>query len=119
MSWVMKGARLVIFMHNNRIYVVWNSNHGFPIQYHILFNMFCHNRLGSHSTSDDQSLYQEMDQVEYWTNHLHPVSRLKLYLMNNRGIWDEEKEEEYSQSIDKEIKVGLHELQIIFELYLS
>ena len=65
------------------------------------YNSTC--RLGSHSTSDDQSLYQDMDQVGYWSEHLHPTSRLKLYMMN-RGLWDERKEEDLLKRLDKEIK---------------
>ena len=60
-------------------------------------------RLGSHSTSDDQSLYQDMDQVGYWSQNLHPTSRLKLYMMN-RGLWDEGKEKDLVKRLDKEIK---------------
>lgn len=62
-------------------------------------------RLGSHSTSDDQSLYQDMDAVEYWKRHLYPATRLKLYLVN-RGLWDEVKEEELAKNVEKEIKVN-------------
>ena len=61
--------------------------------------------MGSHSTSDDQSLYQDMEQVEYWSRHLYPVTRLKLYMIE-KGIWNEEKEETIAKDIDKQIKVA-------------
>ena len=60
--------------------------------------------MGSHSTSDDQEQYQDMEQVEYWRRNLYPATRLKLYLIE-KEIWDEEKEEELAKRVDREIKV--------------
>ena len=66
---------------------------------------FCFScRLGSHSTSDDQTLYQDMDDVEHWKSVLYPAIRFKSYLVN-LGLWDEEKEEQLGKKTDAEIKV--------------
>ena len=42
----------------------------------------------SHSTSDDQSLYQDMEEVENWKENNCPVYRLKGYI-ETRGLWNE------------------------------
>lgn len=59
-------------------------------------------RLGSHSSSDDQKLYQDMEQVEEWKTRYHPVTRLRGYL-EQRGFWDEGREEELRERVMQEI----------------
>ena len=44
--------------------------------------------IGSHSTSDDQTGYQDMQEVAHWKEFNDPVDRLQRY-MENRGIWTE------------------------------
>ena len=71
----------------------------------MIVSFFCFScRLGSHSTSDDQTLYQDMDDVEHWKSVLYPAIRFKSYLVN-LGLWDEEKEEQLGKKMDAEIKV--------------
>ena len=48
----------------------------------------CFVRMRSHSTSDDQSLYQDMEEVERWKENNCPVQRLRGYL-ETRGLWNE------------------------------
>jgi len=42
----------------------------------------------SHSTSDDQSLYQDMTEVDQWKENNCPLLRLRGY-MKTRGLWTE------------------------------
>ncbi|NXW93817.1 ODBA dehydrogenase, partial [Alopecoenas beccarii] len=53
--------------------------------------------IGHHSTSDDSSAYRSVDEVSYWDQQDHPISRLRLY-MGNRGWWDEEQEKGWRKS---------------------
>ena len=62
-------------------------------------------RLGSHSTSDDQTAYQDMKEVERWWKELHPTKRLKNYLVR-RNLWDEERDEQLVKTIENDIKVS-------------
>ncbi len=48
--------------------------------------MFFPFRIGSHSTSDDQKGYQDMQEVEDWKTFNDPVVRLRGY-MEHRGLW--------------------------------
>ena len=45
-----------------------------------------------------------MEDVELWKTSLYPAIRFKSYLMN-RGLWDEDKEEELGKKTDTDIKV--------------
>ena len=62
-------------------------------------------RLGSHSTSDDQTAYQDMKEVEHWWKELHPTKRLKNYLIR-RNLWDEERDKELVKIIENDIKAS-------------
>ena len=70
-------------------------------------------RLGSHSTSDDQTAYQHMAEVEQWKS-CHPTLRLRGYL-HQRGLWDEEKEGALRGRVQKQIREAMqrarHELK--------
>lgn len=70
-------------------------------------------RLGSHSTSDDQTAYQDMAEVKQWET-CHPTLRLRGYL-HQRGLWDEEKEAALRGRAQKEIREAMqrarHELK--------
>jgi len=48
-------------------------------------------RGGHHSTSDDSSRYREAKEIQYWTEHNNPITRLRLY-MESKGIWDSDQE---------------------------
>ena len=62
-------------------------------------------RLGAHSTSDDPSLYRSQEEVDKWKLKC-PIHRLKLYLQK-QGLWNDEKESEYVQSITDEIQKAI------------
>ena len=51
-------------------------------------HMLCSCSIGSHSTSDDQTGYQDMEEVTKWKQRNDPVNRLRGY-MQHRGLWTE------------------------------
>ncbi|CAG0883781.1 unnamed protein product [Cyprideis torosa] len=59
-------------------------------------------RIGHHSTSDDSSAYRSIDEVRYWDEKDHPISRLRMYMVN-RGIWDDAKEADWKTESRKMI----------------
>jgi len=59
-------------------------------------------RIGHHSTSDDSSAYRSVDEVRYWDQKDHPITRFARYLMA-RGLWDEAKEKEWKETSRKEV----------------
>ena len=59
-------------------------------------------RIGHHSTSDDSSAYRSVDEVAYWHQKYHPITRLARYLMD-KGIWSEEKENEWKNDSRKQV----------------
>ena len=63
-----------------------------------IFSLSC-DRLGSHSTSDDQTGYQDMEEVAHWKETNNPVSRFRGYL-ERRGLW--------TQVSDSELKRVLY-----------
>lgn len=44
-----------------------------------------------------------MDEVNYWDKQDHPISRLRLYLLN-RGWWDEEQEKAWRKQSRKKVQ---------------
>lgn len=38
-------------------------------------------RQGHHSTSDDSTLYRDVDEIKMWTEELNPIDRTKKYLL--------------------------------------
>lgn len=58
-------------------------------------------RMGAHSTADDPSVYRKEVEVEGWKKKC-PIRRLRKYL-EQKGLWNEKKEEETVQAIAKEI----------------
>ena len=58
-------------------------------------------RIGHHSTSDDSSAYRSVDEVRYWDQKDHPITRYANYLLK-RGLWSEEKEKEWKQTSRKQ-----------------
>lgn len=68
-------------------------------------------RLGSHSTSDDQTRYQDMAEVNVWKENYFPLSRLQGYL-EARGLWDENKEQELVSEIDEDIRTAMKRLDL-------
>ena len=59
-------------------------------------------RISHHSTSDDSFAYRARVEVEDWKRRDNPITRLRKYL-ENKGIWDEEKEKEARGRIRKEV----------------
>lgn len=60
-------------------------------------------RIGHHSTSDDSSAYRSVDEVRYWDQKDHPITRFASYLQE-RGIWSEEKENEWKTDSRKQVR---------------
>ena len=66
-------------------------------------------RLSSHSTSDDNSRYQ--DQIEYkkWLNK-DPIARFRKYL-NNAGIWTVKYEQELQEKSNRQISEAIAQVE--------
>lgn len=59
-------------------------------------------RIGHHSTSDDSSAYRSVDEVRFWHQKDHPISRLRKY-MENQKWWDDEKEKSWKEETKKQV----------------
>lgn len=59
-------------------------------------------RIGHHSTSDDSTAYRSVDEVRYWDETDHPITRLRHYMVN-KGWWDEEKEKTWKDESKKQL----------------
>jgi len=59
-------------------------------------------RIGHHSTSDDSSAYRSVDEVRYWDQKDHPITRFALYL-TNKGLWSEQQEKEWKNESKKQV----------------
>ena len=59
-------------------------------------------RIGPHSSSDDPTKYREKKEVEEWTKK-DPIRRMNGYLVK-KGFWNETKEKELVEEIDREIR---------------
>lgn len=55
-------------------------------------------RVSHHSTSDDSFAYRAKVEMEDWKRRDNPITRLRKW-MENKGLWDEEKEKEARSSI--------------------
>lgn len=51
-------------------------------------------RIGHHSTSDDSTAYRSVDEVRYWHQKDHPITRLRKYMENNNW-WNDTLEKEW------------------------
>ncbi len=67
-------------------------------------------RLGSHSTSDDPSLYRMEEEVKTWEKK-DPILRLRLYL-ESCGLWDVEQEKTCLTKIIKDVDEAIAESKI-------
>ena len=61
-------------------------------------------RLG-HTSSDDPSRYRDEGEVKVWEKR-DPIDRFRRY-MENKGIWDETKEESFKQSIADRVNAAI------------
>lgn len=59
-------------------------------------------RVSHHSTSDDSFAYRAKVEVEDWKRRDNPITRLRKW-MENKGIWDENKEKELRSETRKDI----------------
>lgn len=59
-------------------------------------------RIGHHSTSDDSTAYRSVDEVRYWDEKDHPITRLRHYMVN-KGWWDEDKEKTWKDESKKQL----------------
>jgi 2-oxoisovalerate dehydrogenase E1 component alpha subunit len=67
-------------------------------------------RISHHSTSDDSFAYRARVEVEDWKRRDNPITRLRKYL-ENKGIWDDEKEKEARARIRKEVLKAFSEAE--------
>ena len=70
-------------------------------------------RIGHHSTSDDSSAYRSVDEVTYWDQKDHPISRLRFYMLN-QNWWNDELEKKWmkeSRTRVRTIYMLVHVLQ--------
>jgi len=61
-------------------------------------------RIGHHSTSDDSSAYRSVDEVRYWDQKDHPITRFYNYLVS-KGAWSEGQEKEWKNESKKKVKL--------------
>jgi len=66
-------------------------------------------RMGAHTTSDDPTVYRDNSEVDEWRDK-DPIDRLRKYMMA-KGIWDEEKEEAYSEERGRFVKETFEEVE--------
>jgi pyruvate dehydrogenase E1 component alpha subunit len=66
-------------------------------------------RLESHSTADDQKRYRDQQEVEEWKAK-DPLKRFRAYL-EEKGLWNQNKEEALSEEIQNEIDGALREAE--------
>lgn len=59
-------------------------------------------RVSHHSTSDDSFAYRAKKEVEDWKRRDSPITRLRKW-MENKRLWDEEKEREVRSRIRKDV----------------
>jgi 2-oxoisovalerate dehydrogenase E1 component alpha subunit len=59
-------------------------------------------RIGPHTTSDDSSAHSSVDEVRYWDQKDHPITRFALYL-TNKGLWSEQQEKEWKNESKKQV----------------
>ncbi|MBA2726843.1 MAG: thiamine pyrophosphate-dependent dehydrogenase E1 component subunit alpha [Parachlamydiaceae bacterium] len=67
-------------------------------------------RLGSHSTSDDPTLYRSEEEFNTWAVK-DPLLRLKIYL-EGRGLWNDDKENECHARIVKDVDEAIAEAKL-------
>ena len=67
-------------------------------------------RISHHSTSDDSFAYRARVEVEDWKRRDNPITRLRKYL-ENKGIWDEEKEKEARARLRKAVLKAFSEAE--------
>src|SRR5690554_626260 len=58
-------------------------------------------RMGSHTTSDDPTIYRESEEEKEWAKK-DPITRFKTYLIN-KGLWTEKKDENLHERVNKEV----------------
>jgi len=59
-------------------------------------------RIGHHSTSDDSSAYRSVDEVRYWNQRDHPITRFYNYIQR-KGIWSEEEDKAWKDDTRKQV----------------
>ncbi len=66
-------------------------------------------RRGSHTTSDDPSLYRTSEEEKEWEKK-DPIERLKKYLISKK-LWSEKKDEEFIEQAKKKIDAQFREAE--------
>ena len=82
-------------------------------------------RIGHHSTSDDSTAYRSVDEVRYWHQKDHPITRLRKYMQNN-SWWNDQLEKEWKEQsktkvmeafTEAEKKKKPHFVQLFHDVY--
>lgn len=60
-------------------------------------------RVSHHSTSDDSFAYRARVEVEDWKRRDNPITRLRKWMEDGRGIWNEEKEQTLRKETRKKV----------------
>ncbi|MDP6418905.1 MAG: pyruvate dehydrogenase (acetyl-transferring) E1 component subunit alpha [Candidatus Krumholzibacteria bacterium] len=66
-------------------------------------------RMSLHTTADDPTRYRKEEDVEEWRDK-DPLKRFRLYL-ENRGIWDESRQEALNNEIRKEVALAVESFE--------
>ncbi len=66
-------------------------------------------RMGAHTTSDDPTVYRDNSEVDEWRDK-DPIDRLRKYMME-KGIWDEAKEEAFTEEKGKFVKETFEDVE--------
>ena len=62
-------------------------------------------RIGHHSTSDDSTAYRSVDEVRYWDERDHPISRLRHYLVS-KGWWGDAQEKAWKEECKRQVMMA-------------
>lgn len=68
-------------------------------------------RVGHHSTSDDSTRYRGSDEINFWTTHNNPISRLRRYLLD-RQWWDLERDAQFVKETRKAVLSALKRAEV-------
>ncbi|GAB6107342.1 pyruvate dehydrogenase (acetyl-transferring) E1 component subunit alpha [Fusibacter bizertensis] len=66
-------------------------------------------RMGAHTTSDDPTVYRDNSELDEWRDK-DPIDRLRKYMIE-KGIWDDEKEEAFTEEKGKFVKETFEDVE--------
>ena len=110
---IIKVSRLLRFLVRSRPSLLYGA-HKRKIMCLVVFVFV---RIGHHSTSDDSSAYRSVDEVSYWDQKDHPISRLRSF-MQDKDWWNDEEEKKWMKESRTKV-VPMTSLCIVALLCLS